>query len=143
MKRMQAGTESQGSQAAENSERAGEQASTSGDAVPQSRVALHFAAVVQPRTLVQLLAAAALEKRGWPALLESLDLYAVQELEVMREEAKRREDDSLQFTYCAAVLGKLEGGYKRKVELDEGAKWRVSSPQLKHQQPPNRQLLPF
>ncbi|GLC69429.1 hypothetical protein PLESTF_000829800 [Pleodorina starrii] len=69
--------------------------------------AVSKAASVVPRTLIQLLAAAAVEKGGHSELLDALDLYAVQELEVVREESKRREEDSLQLLYAAAVLGAL------------------------------------
>ncbi|GIL87403.1 hypothetical protein Vretifemale_15525 [Volvox reticuliferus] len=62
-----------------------------------------------PRALVQSLAAAAVrEKGGRPGLLNALDMYAVQELEILREESKRRDEgDSIQLLYSSAVLGAL------------------------------------
>ncbi|EFJ43479.1 separase [Volvox carteri f. nagariensis] len=82
-------------------------ASTS-DAVIGRLIAVTKTGTAVPRALVQFLAAAAIRERGGRSgLLNALDMYAVQELEVVRDESKRREEDSLQSLYSNAVLGAL------------------------------------
>lgn len=94
LKRMQVSVQEQSLQHAEHETATGGQSTASA------------AVSAGPRVLVQSLAAAAAREKGSRSgLLNALDIYAVQELEVVREESKRREEESLLSLYSGIVLG--------------------------------------
>ncbi|GIL44124.1 hypothetical protein Vafri_1659 [Volvox africanus] len=108
--RMQTSMRLLGSPSAEQySDQIGPQESLGWEAAVVGQSAVTKAVSAAPRALVQSLAAAAVrEKGGRPGLLNALDMYAVQELEILREECKRRDEgDSIQLLYSSAVLGAL------------------------------------
>ncbi|GLI70087.1 hypothetical protein VaNZ11_014863 [Volvox africanus] len=108
--RMQTSMQLLGSPSAEQySDQIGPQDNLGWEAALVGQSAVPKAASAVPRALVQSLAAAAVrEKGGRPGLLNALDMYAVQELEILREESKRRDEgDNIQLLYSSAVLGAL------------------------------------